>query len=180
MKNQVLVRKYAQGLVQAAAGEAEFEAVRAEIGAFLDLCAGRKDLRDALDSPFVPPERKAAILADVLKASRAGAKTVRFLSLVLEHKRLGLLRDISAALPEAWNESLGIATFEVASVVPLTEAQVRRLREALEAVEGGPVRLAFRIDPAIVGGLSLRKGHIVYDASIQGNLDQLREQIQQG
>ncbi|MEN6310176.1 MAG: ATP synthase F1 subunit delta [Acidobacteriota bacterium] len=180
MRNHVLVHKYAQGLVQAMSGEAEFEAVRSELGAFLDLCAGRKDLRDALVSPFVPPEKKAGILTDVLKAARAGEKTVRFLSLILEHKRLDLLDDIAAALPETWNDNLGIATFEVASVIPLTDIQVRRLRETLEAVEGGPVRLAFRIDPAIVGGLSLRKGHIVYDASIQGNLDQLKEQIQQG
>jgi F-type H+-transporting ATPase subunit delta len=180
MRNHILVHKYAQGLVQAMAGEAEFEGVRSELGAFVELCAGRKDLRDALASPFVPPEKKAAILADVLKACRAGEKTARFLSLILDHKRLDLLRDIAAALPETWNESRGIATFEVASVIPLTDLQARRLRETLEAAEGGPVRLAFKIDPGIVGGLSLRKGHIVYDVSIQGNLDQLKEQIQQG
>ncbi|MGA2361448.1 MAG: ATP synthase F1 subunit delta [Candidatus Aminicenantales bacterium] len=180
MKNLVLVKKYAQGLVQAMTDEAEFEAVRAELRLFLDLYAGHDELRKALLSPFINLRTKARILQDVLARTRAGGKTARFLSLLFEHKRLALLGDIVAFLPEMWNDKLGIITFEVASVIPLTAVQKSRLRETLEAAEGGPVSLVFKIDPAVVGGLSLRRGHIVYDVSIQGNLDRLRELIQQG
>jgi F-type H+-transporting ATPase subunit delta len=180
MKNQVLVKKYAQGLVQAVRDDAEFASVRAELGAFLDLYAGRAELRNALLSPFVNARAKARILEDVLAKSGVAGKTARLIALLLEHKRLGLLEDIVGILPEMWNEKLGIVTFEVASVIPLTDVQKGRLRETLEAAERGPVSLVFRIDPGIVGGLSLRRGHIVYDVSIQGNLNQLKEQIQQG
>jgi F-type H+-transporting ATPase subunit delta len=180
MKNQVLVKKYAQGLVQALRDEAEFESVRAELGAFQALFGGREDLRHALLSPFVGAPKKARILQDVLAASHAGAKTTRLLLLLLEHKRMDILGDLVGILPEAWNEKQGVLTFEVTSVVALTDGQKSRLRRAIEAVETNPVNLAFRTDPAIIGGLTLRRGHIVYDVSIEGQLNQLKEQIQQG
>ena len=180
MKNQVLVKKYAQGLVQAVREEPEFESVRAELGAFLDLFRGRRDLRHALLSPFVGALKKARILQDVLAAMKAGGKTARLLQLLLEHKRLDILGDLVAVLPEAWNEKMGVLTFEVTSVVDLTEGQRARLRRTLEAAEKNPVRLVFRTDPALIGGLTLKRGHVVYDVSVEGQLNQLKEQIQQG
>ncbi len=180
MKNQVLVKKYAQGLVQAVKDEPEFESVRADLGRFLDIYAGHDELRNALTSPFINAKAKARILETVLARIAAREKTARFLSLLLDHKRLDILRDISDLLTEAWNEKLGILTFEVASVVPLTDAQKTRLRQMIEAAEKKPVNLLFQIDPGIIGGLALKRGHIVYDASVQGNLDQMKAQIQQG
>ena len=180
MKNQVLVKKYAQGLVQAVKDEPEFVSVRAALGRFLDIYTRDDELRKALTSPFINARTKSRILEAVLARIAARDKTARFLSLLLEHKRLDLLRDVSDILTEAWNEKLGILTFEVASVVPLTGAQEIRLRQTIEAAEKKPVSLVFKIDPGIIGGLALKRGHVVYDASVQGNLDQMKEQIQQG
>mgnify|MGYP003333704743 CR=1 FL=1 len=50
----------------------------------------------------------------------------------------------------------------------------------LEALEKKPVRLVFRLDPAIVGGLAIRRGNVVYDVSIEGNLERMKERIEQG
>jgi F-type H+-transporting ATPase subunit delta len=180
MKNQVLVKKYAQGFVQALKDEAEFEAARADLLAFIGLVEGNAELRSALASPFIGARAKALVLQDVLAKTRVSDKTARLLSLLLDHKRFELLKDIADVLPEKWNEKLGVLTFEVASVVPLTEAQMNRLRETLEAVEKKPVSLVFKIDPEIVGGLALKRGHIVYDLSIEGSLNQMKEEIQQG
>lgn len=180
MRNLVLVKKYAEGLVQAVSDESEFRSVQADLAEFLKIYEGRKDLRDALTSPFVDGGRRAAMLDAVLRTAGAGEKTIRFLRLLQEHKRLELLPEIAASLPEAWNDKLGILTFEVSSVVPLTDSQKARLRKELEAAEGRPVRLSYRLDPSLVGGLSLKRGNIVYDVSVQGSLDRIREKIQQG
>ena len=112
MKNLVLVKKYAQGLVQALDGEPEFRAVRADLEAFLGLYAKREDLRSALESPFINAEKRAAVLRQVLRAAKAADKTVRFLLLIQEHKRLDLLPDIAAVLPETWNEKQGVGDFD--------------------------------------------------------------------
>ena len=68
-------------------------------------------------------------------------------------------------------------TYEAASAVPMTEPQKDRLRRSLEAREGKPVRLVFKVEPGLVGGLAVRRGHIVYDASVEGELDALKERL---
>lgn len=177
MKNLVLVRKYADGLARAVADDREFASVGAELGAFLQVFLSHEDLRRALVSPFVNARRREAILGEVLARAGTGPKASRFLSLIQRHKRMGLLPEIVEALPEAWSESHGVVTYEVASAVPLTGAQQDRLARSLEASEGKPVRLVLKADPGLVGGLALRKGHIVYDASVEGELTALQERL---
>ena len=177
MKNLPLVKKYAQGLAQAVEDDKEYESVGAEVRAFLGLSDSREDLRHALVSPFVNSRKKSAVLEEVLARLGTGPKASRFLTLLLHHKRLDLLAAIVDALPEAWSERHGVVTYEVTSAVPLTAAQQDRLTKSLEASEKKPVRLICKIDPAVVGGLALRKGHIVYDASIEGQLTALKERL---
>ena len=177
MKNQALVKKYAEGLARALGDDTEYAAVGAEIGAFLELFLSNGDLRRALVSPFVNSRRREAILGEVLPRAGTGPKASRFLKLLQLHKRMELLPDIVAALPEAWSEKHGVVTYEVASAVPLDAAQRDRLARDLEASEGRPVRLVFKADPGLVGGLALRKGHIVYDASVEGELTALQERL---
>jgi F-type H+-transporting ATPase subunit delta len=180
MKNLALVKKYAQGFVQAVLDEAEYASVGGEVRAFLALLDSRSDLRRALVSPFVNARRKAAVLDEVLSRLGTGPKARRFLALLLKHKRLDLLQAVVEALPEAWSERLGVVTYEVASAVTLTDDQRKRLAAVLEAAEKKPVRLVERTDPAVVGGLAVRKGHIVYDASVEGRLAALRERLGEG
>jgi len=180
MKNLGIVKKYAEGLAGALADQREYEAVGAEIRSFLDLFISREDLRRALISPFVNARKRGAILEAVLVRAGSGPKSSRFLTLLLVNKRLGLLPEIMEALPEAWSEKHGIVTYEVTSAVELTDGQKAKLSKNLEASGKKPVRLVPKIDPAVVGGLALRKGHIVYDASVEGELAALKERLGKG
>jgi len=177
MRNLVLVRKYADGLARALADEREYGEVGAEVRAFLDLFISRDDLRKALTSPFVNARKRAAVLDEILPRLGTGPKASRFLKLLLHHKRMALLPEIAEALPLAWSEHQGVVTYEVASAVPLSAAQQERLVRSLEASEGKPVRLVLKSDPGLLGGLSVRKGHIVYDASLEGDLAALQERL---
>ncbi|HEX2694263.1 MAG TPA: F0F1 ATP synthase subunit delta, partial [Acidobacteriota bacterium] len=66
------------------------------------------------------------------------------------------------------------------SAVPLTDDQKVRLTATLESLERKPVSLGYRIDPGIIGGLALRKGNVVYDVSVEGDLLRLKEKITEG
>ena len=98
----------------------------------------------------------------------------------MENNRLELFPDIIESLPEVWNEQKGISTFEVASVVPLTDGQRKKLERKLELLEKRPVLLKYRIVPELVGGFWVKRGNIVYDVSIKGNLMKLKEKISEG
>lgn len=180
MKDLALVRRYAQGFAGALADEAEYEAARASLEAFRDIYETHPQLRGIMESPFFTPRKKSEILEAVLDQAAPPVKVRRLVALLFEHGRLAYLDSITRDVPAAWRERLGIPTFEVASAVALADAQKARLRERLEAAEGRPVNLEFRLDPALIGGLELRRGHIVYDASLRGGLTRLRDRIQEG
>ncbi len=179
MKNQVLVKRYCQGFLGALRSAPEFALLLQELTSFSERLIKDK-LGPLLLSPFVSGTRKQKIAQEILSAMSLHPKSVRFLLLLLENERLELLPDMIAALPDMWNESRGIATIEVLSVVPLSDAQEQVLRKKLEKVEQRPVSLKFREDPSLIGGLALRKGNIVYDISVKGSLESLREKIIEG
>jgi F-type H+-transporting ATPase subunit delta len=180
MKNPTLARRYAKGLVGALHQESEYAAVYAELSAIGSLLEASRELPKVLESPFVPKKKKDQIIRNILAASPPSEKTARFLDLLLAHNRLDVLAEILRAVPLLWKERQGVQTFEVNSAVSLTDQQRERLRAQLERLEGNPVFLDYRIDPGLVGGLSLRKGNVIYDASIQGRLAKLKQKMIEG
>lgn len=148
-----------------------------ELGEFENFISAQIKLQETLKSPFLPATKKTEIAAQILERSSIGNKAKRFLLLLVENSRLALLPEILKLLPVLWNEEQGIATFEVNSVIPLNAAQKKRLEEKLFRLESRPVRLTYKIAPSLIGGLSIRKGNIVYDASIQGDLERLKQKI---
>ncbi len=180
MKSQILVKRYNQGLVNSLKDEAEFSALHRELSAFNGLLQTNKRLKDILFNPFLPKSRKIQIAQELLAAGSFGKKTVRFILLLAENNRINLLPEIIQALPDAWNEEKGIDTYEVASVVPLSDDQKRILKGKLEHIERRPVVVKYGIDPKLVGGLRVKKKNIVYDVSIKGHLSKLKEKIIEG
>jgi F-type H+-transporting ATPase subunit delta len=180
MKSPLLVRRYALGFVGAIGDEAEFRAASRELDRFIETVESRKELKRLLVSPFLSQRKKLEVLDDVARLLGTGDKTARLLRLLVEHKRFEIVRDVAQALPEAWDEKQGVLAFEVTSAVPLSPEQQERLRSGLESSERKPVRLTFRVDPSVLGGVSLKRGQVIRDATLEANLDRLREIIHQG
>lgn len=180
MKSQLLARKYAQGLADALKNDEEYCLVQSELAGFSGLMERHEDLRRIVSSPLLNIRKRSQIVKEILAKQELDEKTTRFITLLMEHTRLPLLDEILKMLPELWNEKKGILTYEVSSVVPLSDIQRSRLRGELEKIEKRPVSLSYRLDPELIGGLSLRKGHIVYDISLKGSLLKLKEIIQEG
>jgi len=180
MKNQVLVKRYGLGFLSASATQEEYTSLFHELEEFHGLIKQEKSLREALTSPFIPASKKQKIAQEILEHIKAQPKVSRFLQLLIENERFELLPEILVILPELWNEERGIVTFEVTSVVPLKEEQKQALQTKLEIIEKGPVALKYKQDPSLLGGLCLRKGNIVYDASLKGDLEKLKAKIIEG
>jgi len=179
MKNQTLVKRYTDGLAGAFSSDSEYEAVSRELADFSALLNANASLRHALLRPFLNAAKKGSLVRAVLEAEKAQAKTARFLELLLHHGRLEILSDVLAALPTAWRDRSGILSFEVSSVVPLSAAQKKRLEAELALIENHPVHCDYALDPSLIGGLSVRRGNLIYDASLKGRLEQLKAQIRE-
>jgi len=180
MKTQIVVKRYAQGLVGSIKDDREFSRILKELEYFNELVTCRNDLRDALLKPFIPPSKAKKITEELLKKLKAGQKTIRFLLLLIENERFALLDEILTILPEAWNEKRGILTLEVSTVIPLNKNQEKRLKAKLEKIENKPVSLKYKIDKNLMGGLSIRKENTFLDISVKGDLMELGEKIKEG
>ena len=180
MKNQILIKRYTQGLINSVKDETEFSVLSREISGFSELLQSQEEFKNALSSAFLPLNKKKQIAEEILVKESVARKTLRFILLLVEHMRIELLPEIVKSMPEAWNEKKGISTFEVASVVPLSEKQKKTLQEKLAMLEKRAVSLKYRIDPELVAGLWIKKGNIVYDVSLRGSLTKLKERIIEG
>ena len=177
MKSQVLLRRYTQGLINTVEDQVEFDALYRDLSAFAELLNQEKKLKETFHSPFLPTSKRVDIARAVLDSVEIEDKARRFILLLVEKNRLGLFDSMIATLPVHWNEEQGITTFEVSSVVPLSETQKTTLNRKLEMLEKRSVDINYKIDPSIIGGLSIRKGNIVYDVSIEGSLNRLKETL---
>ena len=179
MKSKVLIRRYTEGLAGALKNEAEYKAVCGDLADFCRLLQDHRQLREVLFRPFLKTAKKAQIVQDLLAKKSYQEKTARFLLLLLQHRHLDILSQIAEDLPVRWREKQGILTFEVRSVVPLKDSQKRKLEKQLEQLEKSAVHLTYRIDPAIVGGLYVKKGNMAYDVSLKGQLTRLKEKTRE-
>ncbi len=180
MKNPILTRRYAQGLINSIKDKEEFESLSGELREFSRFLLEEKELMDTMTSAFLPTAKKMEIAAQVLEKISLRDKSRRFILLLIENNRFLLLGEILKLLRPFWNEAHGISTFDVRSAIPLRQTQKRKLEEKLARLEGRPVSLAYTIDPSLIGGLSIWKGNIVYDVSLLGDLERLRQKIYEG
>ena len=180
MVNKILVRRYTRGLTDSISGKDEFEVILGQLFDFQKFLYGQEELQQIFFKSVLPISRKRVIGEEILKKNDLHPKVKRFLLLLIENGRLELLPDISDQLPDMWNVLQGISSFEISSVISLSHSQKKALVDKLEKMEKRPVFLKYKIDPDLIGGVSIRQGNIVYDASLRGALMKLQEKILEG
>ena len=180
MRNPNLVKRYTEGLTAALRPEADFAAVSRDLAEFSGLLRDSAELCAALSRPFLPLARKMEIAEDLFERLSFQTKTRRFLRLLLQHGRLEILPAVVRDLPAVWDAQNGVVPFEVRSVVTLNEGQKTRLEAGLRSLEKRPVACSYVLDPQIIGGLAVRKGNMIYDVSLRGQLERLKNEIREG
>jgi F-type H+-transporting ATPase subunit delta len=151
-----------------------------ELRSISEMVAESSDLRNALLSPAVSVPRKRAVVARLLQPFGASRAVRNFLFVVLDHRRIGELPSIVEAFGALLDERLGYVRAAVASAHLLTDAQKGKLEAELSRLSGKRAKLAFVIDPALIGGVVARLGSRVYDGSVRGQLEKLRIKLVSG
>jgi F-type H+-transporting ATPase subunit delta len=134
-------------------------------------------LREVWENPSVPAEQKRAVL-DALARKAGTPKLLRnFVAVILDHHRSAQLPEIARQFQEELNQRLGLAEAEVTSARELTIQERKRLETQIKAVTGKSVKASYSTDANLLGGALVRVGSTVYDGSVRGQLEKLKEQL---
>ncbi|HEY1342705.1 MAG TPA: ATP synthase F1 subunit delta [Bryobacteraceae bacterium] len=181
MTRSAVAKRYADALADVVTGNrspVRPETAVEELRAFEAALKSSAELHTALESPAVAAGRKKAVvgrIVDILKLSKISRN---FLFVLVDHRRIGALAEIIESFEETVDERLGLARAQVTSAGNLTEAQAGALREELERLTGKRVRMQFAVDQELIGGAITRIESTVYDGSVRGQLQSLRQRLE--
>ena len=166
--------RYAAALFELAKEAGVIGAVEAELNALAALIDESEDLRAFLKSPVY--EREDQKRAAAALASRAGfsALTANFLNLLAANGRLFALPGVIRAFMAMAAADRGELAAEAVTAAPMNEEQTRALRHEIEAMAGKAVNLETRVDPELLGGLVVKIGSRMIDASLKTKLNRLK------
>lgn len=175
-----LARTYAEALVNVAAKTGEVEAVVSELEEIEDdVLKAHPKIASILASPSVAAPDKDRILTDAFEG-RALPTVVRFLKVLNNHGRLGLIAPIAHEARALWDRKQNRRPVGVTSAVNLDDVQKANLEAKVAAMIGATPVLRYAVDPSLIGGLVIQVGDDVYDASIRTKLRRLRQSLIQG
>ena len=174
---QRVARVYAEALLKAAEKQGQVEDVLDELATLVGEVF-RKDpqFEEFLASGAIGRDRKAQVIRGVFE-HRASSVFFNFLMVLNNHDRLGLLRPIRAAYQELYDERARRIRVVVRTAVPLPDDQRARLQQELHDTFHLEPVLETRVDPDLLGGMVVRVGDWLYDASVRTQIENLRNQL---
>jgi F-type H+-transporting ATPase subunit delta len=174
---QHVAHVYAEALLNAARKAGQAEDVVENLDALVnDVFPRDRYLEAFLTSRAVGRERKAQALRAAFQG-RAGDLFLNFLLALNDHDRLDALRAIAATAREIYEERTGLMRVQVRSAVPLPDDQRDKLRNELKTQYGRDPVLETRVDPELLGGMTVQVGDVLYDASIRTRLERIRNHL---
>ncbi len=170
-----LARVYARSLFEVAKERGRLDLLREQLGQFADALNEHRELATFFFSPYFSTPEKRDALGSVLQD--ADPTLVNFLGVLIDNHRMPVIFRIRREFDRLWEEEHRELPVEVTSAIALDEPTLRQLSEQISERTGKHVQLTATVDPDILGGLVLRVGNSILDASIRNRLEQLRKQV---
>ncbi|GAA0537089.1 F-type H+-transporting ATPase subunit delta [Rhizomicrobium palustre] len=166
--------RYALAVFELAQEERKVEVLSRDLQALKQLLAESADLRRLVRAPVFSRDDQARGMQAVLAAAGADALTARFVQLLCSKRRLFVLPDVIRDVETLVAKQKGEIEAEVTSAHPLTDAQTVELKAALKDKLGREPLIATKVDPTLLGGLVVKVGSRMIDASLRAKLNGLR------
>ena len=166
---------YARSLFEAALDAGKVDEVREQLGQFADTLDGNREVQVFFFSPYFSTQEKK----EGLHAAVDGAEPIflNFLELLLENHRMPAIFRIRREYDRLWEHHNRLLPVSVTSAVELDEETVRHIGDRIAEQTGRRIELSSTVEPDILGGIVVRVGNQVLDASIRNRLDTLRKQV---
>ena len=166
---------YARALFEVAKERDILDEIHDDLGAFTTALEENRELAVFFFSPYFSSEEKK----DGLERAVTGADPIfmNFLETLLERHRMPVIFRMRTRFEQLWDEEKKLLPVEITSSVQLDKEIVQSIGERIGEQTGQKVELSSKVDPEILGGLVVRVGNFVLDASIRNRLNQLRKQV---
>lgn len=170
-----IAQVYARSLFEVADEHDKLDTVRDQLGEFADALSKSRDLQTFLFSPYFSTDEKK----DGLDKAVTGLDETlhHFFGLMLENHRMPVIFRVRRAYDALWEDRNQLLPVQITSAIDLDSSVADRIGEEIGKQTGRKVELTSSVDPDILGGIVLRVGNSILDASIRTRLENLRKQV---
>lgn len=169
-------KRYAKALFDLSSKSGELDSIRGDLDAILKLIQDTPELARFMRDYMLPASARTRILAEIF-STRINTLTFRFIKLLEEKKRCGILDNICVSFANMHDTMQGIVKGQITSPIHLDQQDIQLITDYARTKTEGRLVLATVIDPELLGGFKLRLGDVVYDASVAAQIHTLRERM---
>ncbi len=180
MTSSIVARRYARALFAIGKDAGKLDEFSKSLGDVVSFLEQSPEVEEALISPVYPPDLKGKVMDEILSALGVGEEFKRFMGLLVERRRIQVVKAIKNAFQEFMDEEMGVMRAVVTTAVPVGGELKDKLKEVLAKVTGKDVVIELQEDPAIIGGVVAHIGDMVWDGSIRSQLRGFKESIGRG
>jgi ATP synthase F1 delta subunit len=170
-----IAQVYARALFEVAAEKGKIDVIREQLGQFADALAEERNLQVFFFSPYFSTAEKRDGLGKAVEG--ADEILLNFLTVLIENHRMPVLFRIRRAYDVRWEKENRLLPVSVTSAVELDNKTVRQIGDRIAEQTGRKVELSAGVEPDILGGIIVRVGNQVLDASVRNRLEQLRRTV---
>jgi F-type H+-transporting ATPase subunit delta len=170
-----IAQVYARSLFEVAKENDELDEVHDELGEFADTLDKNRELQVFFFSPYFSAEEKKDGIDKVVEG--ANERFLNFLKLVAERHRVPAIFRIRREFDDLWRQENRLLEVRVTSATALDDELIQSIGRRIEEQTGQRIDLDANVDPDVIGGLVLRVGNMVMDASVRGRLERLRKEV---
>jgi len=135
------------------------------------------ELRRVWENPAVPAEQKRSLLDAIVQREGIDRPVRNLVAVLIDHRRLSFLPRIVEQFAKEVDARMGFAEAEISSARELGDAERRTLEAQIEKTTGKKVRARYGLDASLLGGAVVRVGSTIYDGSVKGQLEKIKEAI---
>ncbi len=170
-----IAQVYARSLFEVAQDQDKLDEVREQVGQFADALEDNREFAVFFFSPYFSTEEKKEGLDTAIQDADPIVRN--FLALLIENHRMPALFRVRRELDRLWQEENQLLPVQITSAVELDESVTERIGEEIGRQTGRKVELTSTVDPDVLGGIVLRVGNSILDASVRTRLERLRKQV---
>ncbi|MBA2505282.1 MAG: F0F1 ATP synthase subunit delta [Thermoleophilaceae bacterium] len=170
-----LAEVYSRSLFEVAQEQGALDDIREQLGQFADAVSEDRDLQVFFFSPYFSSQEKKDGISKAVEG--ANEYFVRFLEMLAERHRLPVIFRIHKSFEKLWEDENKVLPVTITSAIELDETTIKEIGDKIADQTGRKVEVETDVDPDVLGGLVMRVGDTVLDASIRMRLERLRKQV---